>query len=185
MTKEVAKISRRQALGRLGLALGAAYCAPLVVSASQARAASGSSPASSASRASTPSGPSPASEPSRASAPSSTSAPSSPVRDNGTKSDAGNQLRTGCSQPSGASRATISRRDMQRAQAAITRGDAKTLREVVEIVQRNHPGRLIKVGFQGSGADQAYWLQMVSGGGSVQTITVDAGSGAIISVRGC
>lgn len=171
------KITRRQALRRLGLAIGAAYCAPFVAGLSQARAASGSSSASPASSASPPSRPSPAS------APSSPSAPSNPARD--ADRDVKGPSRNGCSQPSGSSRATINRRDMERAQAAVARGEAKTLREIVTIVQRQYPGRLIKVGFQGSGADQAYWLQMVMGGGSVQTVTVDAGSGMITSVGGC
>jgi len=73
---------------------------------------------------------------------------------------------------------------MQRAQAAVARGEAKPLREIVSIVQSQHPGRLIKVGFSTKNGPQ-YWLQMVSGSGSVQTVTVEAGSGRVASVKGC
>lgn len=73
---------------------------------------------------------------------------------------------------------------MRRAQAAVERGEAKPLREIVAIVQSQHPGRLIRVGFTTRGGAQ-YWLQMVSGGGTVQTVTVEAGSGRVTSVKGC
>lgn len=162
------KMNRRQAMARLGLVAGAAYCAPLVTQISRARASSGVSE---------PSAPSPASPPSAPSSPSpSMSTPSSPETASAASS---------CSQPSGAERATISRRDMRRAEAAVSRGDAKPLREIVNIVQNRHPGRVIKVGFRNQGSKNQYWLKIVSHSGRVQIVTVDAGSGVVSSVKGC
>lgn len=66
-------IDRRTALRRLGLAFGAAYMAPVVLSLSEAGA---SSDASGSSGSSDSSGPSPASAPSAASTPSAASGPS-------------------------------------------------------------------------------------------------------------
>lgn len=66
--------SRRAVLARLGLAAGAAYMAPVMLSMSTAQASSGSAP----SRASRPSAPSRASRPSAPSRPSRPSAPSRP-----------------------------------------------------------------------------------------------------------
>ncbi len=170
MTKPAKLISRRLALARLGLGIGAAYCAPMTVGLSRAHAAS------------TPSSPSPPSSATPPSAPTQASAPEAPP---GEGEEANDLQSSYCSHPSGAERATISRRDMQRAQAAVNRGEALPLREIVSIVQRRHPGRLIRVGFQSEGTVHRYRLFMVSGGGTVQAITVDAGSGDTASVRGC
>ena len=176
------KMNRRQAMARLGLVAGAAYCAPLVTQISRARAASGVSEPSAPSSASPPS-PSPpaASSPSPPSSPS----PSMPTPSTPTSGTKTTPAASGCSQPSGAERATISRRDMRRAEAAVSRGDAKPLREIVGIVQNRHPGRVIKVGFQNQGSKNQYWLKIVSHSGRVQIVTVDAGSGVVSSVKGC
>ncbi|WP_131801578.1 PepSY domain-containing protein [Cognatiyoonia koreensis] len=74
---------------------------------------------------------------------------------------------------------------MTNANAAIARGEAKSLREVFSIVQNRYPGRLIRVGFNGARGGSEYWIQMVTPNGTVQTVTVDALSGATLGVRGC
>lgn len=72
-------VSRRRLLQRLGLAMGAAYVAPLVLSISSAKAGSEPSAPSQPSAPSSPSEPSAPSVPSEPSAPSEASGPSEPI----------------------------------------------------------------------------------------------------------
>jgi hypothetical protein len=163
-------LTRRAALRRLGLAVGVAYCSPALTGLSTAHAASAPSSSSSPSPATAPSAPSPA------------SAPSGPENDRGSDGDT-SQSR--CSAPSGSEPVGISRRDMNLANAAVARGEARPLREIFQIVKRRHPGQMIRVGFNSNGRSREYWLRMVSQTGSVQTVTVDALTGATLNVRGC
>ncbi len=184
------RISRREALKRLGLGAAGAYIAPSLAGLSMARAASSSSPPSPASRATPPSPASPASRPSpvsRASAPSGPSRPSGPTGPNG----------SGGSQPSGPSGpgkckrsaisgdAQISRRDYQRAQRAISRGDARPLREVLSNVRAKHPGKVLHVGFSENGTRPTFNVLIVGSSGAVISVTVDAKSGRVTSMRKC
>lgn len=173
MTRAPEKLTRRAALRRLGLGLGAAYCSPILTGLSRAQAASS---------ASSSSNPSPPSDPTAPSTPSAVSSPSSP---SGAENDGRDGSQGGCSAPSGSERVEISRRDMELANEAVARGEAKPLREIFQTVQGRHPGRMIRVGFNSNGGNRHYWLRMVTQSGSVQTITVDALTGATISVRGC
>ncbi|MEJ6479216.1 MAG: hypothetical protein QNL92_11120 [Octadecabacter sp.] len=81
--------------------------------------------------------------------------------------------------------AQISQQDYSRAQRAISRGEARPLREVLNGVMSEHPGRLVQVGFSETGAAPFYRLQIVAGGGAVLSVSVNAASGQIISVRNC
>ena len=201
MTKPGDHISRRAALIKLGLGAAAVYCGPALTTLSAAQAASGSgggSEGSSGSGSNSGSGggsgsgsnsgsgggsePSAPSEPSGATEPS-VSAPSAPTSFETVPETA--PTGGGCSGPSGAERASISRRDMARANAAVARGDAKPLREIVSIVRDQYPGRLIRAGFNSKRGTSNYWLQIVSRAGSVQTVTVEAGSGQVTGVKGC
>ena len=188
MTGSAKGISRRAALVRLGLGAAAVYCAPAMTSLSAARAASGSGKSGSPSEPSAPSAPSTPSTPSAPTAPSNPTAPSDgvPSPPPTTEPNTGSRAASGgCSGPSGAERASISRRDMARANAAVARGEAKPLREIVGIVRQQFPGRLIRVGFNSRDGAPRYWLQIVSNAGSVQTVTVEAGSGQVSGVKGC
>jgi uncharacterized membrane protein YkoI len=172
-------LTRRAALARLGLAVGAVYCSPILTQLSSAQAASAPSAPSS------PSAASPASAPSAASPASPPSSPSGPSNDTSTDRDRQDQSTGGCSAPSGSEGITISRRDMTRANDAVARGDAKPLREIFGIVQRRHPGQMIRVRFTVAGNNRAYLIRMVTETGSVQTVTVDALSGATLGIGAC
>ena len=172
-------LTRRAALARLGLAVGAVYCSPILTQLSSAQAASAPSAPSS------PSAASPASAPSAASPASPPSSPSGPSNDTSTDRDRQDQSTGGCSAPSGSEGITISRRDMTRANDAVARGDAKPLREIFGIVQRRHPGQMIRVRFTVAGNNRAYLIRMVTESGSVQTVTVDALSGATLGIGAC
>jgi uncharacterized membrane protein YkoI len=166
-------LTRRAALARLGLAVGAVYCSPTLTQLSSAQAASA------------PSDASPPSPPSAASPASAPSSPSGPGNNTSTDRDRQDQSTGGCSAPSGSEGITISRRDMTRANDAVARGDAKPLREIFEIVQRRHPGQMIRVRFTVTGDNRAYLIRMVTESGSVQTVTVDALSGATLGIGAC
>ena len=172
-------LTRRAALARLGLAVGAVYCSPILTQLSSAQAASAPSTSSS------PSAASPASAPSAASPASPPSSPSGPGNNTSTDRDRQDQSTGGCSAPSGSEGITISRRDMTRANDAVARGDAKPLREIFGIVQRRHPGQMIRVRFTVAGNNRAYLIRMVTETGSVQTVTVDALSGATLGIGAC
>jgi uncharacterized membrane protein YkoI len=172
-------LTRRAALARLGLAVGAVYCSPILTQLSSAQAASAPSAPSS------PSAASPASAPSAASPASPPSSPSGPGNNSSTDRDRQDQSAGGCSAPSGSEGITISRRDMTRANDAVARGDAKPLREIFGIVQRRHPGQMIRVRFTVAGNNRAYLIRMVTETGSVQTVTVDALTGATLGIGAC
>jgi uncharacterized membrane protein YkoI len=172
-------LTRRAALARLGLAVGAVYCSPILTQLSSAQAASAPSASSS------PSAASPASAPSAASPASPPSSPSGPGNNTSTDRDRQDQSTGGCSAPSGSEGITISRRDMTRANDAVARGDAKPLREIFGIVQHRHPGQMIRVRFTVTGDNRAYLIRMVTESGSVQTVTVDALSGATLGIGAC
>ena len=177
MTRATEILTRRAALKRLGLAVGAAYCSPMLTGMSSAQAQS------TASSSSNPSAPS---DPSAPSAPSSPSAPSGSENGGGRDRNGRDETSHGeCSGPSGSEGVEISRRDMDLANDAVARGEAKPLREIFQIVQDRHPGRMIRVGFNSNGRTRQYWLRMVTRSGSVQTITVDALTGATVDMRGC
>lgn len=186
MTCANEKLTRRAALRRLGLAVGAAYCSPMLTGMSSAQAASS---------ASSTTNPTPPSDPTAPTAPSTPSAVSSPSSPSGAENQGGpgddgrddgpNGSQGECSGPSGSERIEISRRDMDLANDAVARGEARPLREILPIVQRRHPGRMIRVGFNPNGGARQYWLRIVTQSGSVQTVTVDALTGATVYVRGC
>jgi uncharacterized membrane protein YkoI len=79
----------------------------------------------------------------------------------------------------------ITRRDYERAQQAISRGDAQPLQEVVNNVQSRHPGRLLRVGFSESGQSPAFRVVIVNRSGAIVSVTVDARSGQITNVQNC
>lgn len=186
-------ITRRAALARLGLAVGAAYCSPALTQLSSAQAASAPSALSEPSEASAPSAPSRVSRPTAPTAPTAPSRATRPSTPSGSEtissSNRNDRNRStqqqGCSAPSGSEGIGISSRDNNLANEAVARGTAKPLREIFDIVQRNHKGQLIRVGFNQSGGGNQYWIRMVSPSGAVQTVTVDALTGRTLRVGGC
>lgn len=183
-------ISRRAALARLGLAVGGAYLAPAMVGLSAARAASNPSPPSAPSEPTAPtppSPPSPVTAPTAPTAPSVVTAPSVPETAPTTQAveisgpSGPGACRTSTISPNG----TISRRDYERAQRAISRGEVRPLRDVVNVVQSRHPGRLLQVGFSESGSGSSFRVLIVDQRGAVVSVTVDAGSAQITNVQRC
>ncbi|MDA5095567.1 hypothetical protein O2N63_15870 [Aliiroseovarius sp. KMU-50] len=90
-----------------------------------------------------------------------------------------------CQVPAGADHLTISRRDYQRAQTAIRRGEARPLDEIVKLTRKSHPGQPVSVGFSTSGPEPIYQIQIVTRSGTVISVTVAARSGRILKARTC
>lgn len=184
------RITRREALTRLGLGAAGVYMAPSLTGLSMARAASSSSPASPASRATPPSPASPASRPSPASGPSPVSKSSTPSAPSGPTNRGGSEP-SGPSGPGKCKRsaisgdAQISRRDYKRAQRAISRGEARPLNEVLSNVRAKHPGKLLHVGYSEGGSGPSFDVLIVGASGAVISVTVDAKSGRVTSMRKC
>lgn len=188
--RQKASISRRTALARLGLGVATTYMAPTIAGISVAHAASGvsdpsapspPSPASPASTPTPPSSPSPASPASDPSAPSSPSPVSGPSQPGGS----GPSGPGACRQSTLPGGGQITRNDYEQAQRAISRGEARPLREVLNTVQNQHPGRIVTVGFSQNGRSTSYRVLTVSRSGAVLSITVNARTGQITRVQSC
>ncbi len=174
--KRTNRISRRAALARLGLGAAGIYVSPVILGLSKAHAASSVSASSAPSLSSPPTPPSPPSAP---------SSPSGPSRPNDGTGLSGPSGPGSCRQTSLPGGGQITRSDYERAQQAISRGDAKPLREVVGYVQARHPGRLLRVGFSDSGRSPTFGVVIVIPSGAIVSVTVDARSGQITNVKYC
>lgn len=190
MKKEM-PITRRAALARLGLGAASTYFAPGIFGISMAHAASSSSAPSAASppsAATPPSAPSPVSAASNPSPPSAASGPSGPAQPGAPENAATSSGPSGagsCERAPLRGGAQITRRDYERAQQAIQRGDARPLREVLDNVQSRHPGRFLRVGFSESGRTPTFRVVIVNRTGAIVSVTVDARSGQITDVQNC
>lgn len=184
-------ISRRAALTRLGLGAASAYIAPSLVGLSTARAASSPSEPSPASDPTPPSDPSPASAATAPSAPNPSGPSTGPARTNGNGKSGNSSRASGpsgpgsCRQSSLPNGGQITRRDYEKAQRAISRGDARPLRDVVKTVQSRHPGRILRVGFSENGRASSFQVKIVDRKGAIVSVTVDARSGTITRVQNC
>jgi hypothetical protein len=166
-------ISRRAALARLGLTAASAYISPGILGISMAHAASSVS---------SPTPPSPATPPS---APSQVSPPTGASQPEG-RSRTSDQSDTGsCNQTALPDVGNITRQDYERAQHAIQRGDARPLREVIQNVQSEHPGKFLRVGYFESGRSPNFKVVIVNPSGAIVSVTVDAKSGQITNVQNC
>ncbi|WP_108857084.1 PepSY domain-containing protein [Aliiroseovarius pelagivivens] len=59
------------------------------------------------------------------------------------------------------------------------------MKEVLKKVQTKQPGKLLQVGFSDKGQRSTYRVLIVDQSGAVVSVTVDAGSGQITSMRKC
>ncbi|SFR32973.1 hypothetical protein SAMN04488005_0410 [Yoonia tamlensis] len=177
MTKDH-HITRRAALARLGLGTAAAYMSPAFLGLSKAHAASSATAPSAASN------PSPASDPTAPSPPTPPSTPSGPSQPSPTRAS-GPSSAGSCQHPPLLNGGQITRAEYAEAQAAIARGDARPLREVLTNVQSQHPGQLLRVGYAPNAGRPAYRVVIVNSRGAIISVTVDAGSGQITNVQNC
>ncbi|MCP5037400.1 MAG: PepSY domain-containing protein [Rhodobacteraceae bacterium] len=169
------KLTRRQALARLGITPLALYVAPAVLTLSTAASASSATPPSD------PSEPSVATPPTPPSPASSPSAPGDVVEADEASSDR-------CYQDAGASgnsQLSISQDDFERAQAAVDAGYAKPLSQIWQGILADYPGRIVSISFSGFRYRPRYRLKAVSSSGRLETVIVSARTGRIERIVGC
>lgn len=75
------------------------------------------------------------------------------------------------------------RRDHDRARAVVRAGEALPLQEVLEKVQRSHPGELLEVELEREGGRWIYELKLLQSGGSLLRLDVDAKTAAVLRSR--
>ena len=178
------QISRRAALARIGMTAAACYVSPSFLGVSTAHAASSVTEPSQASAPTPPSAASPVSTVSSPTPPSNTTSSSSPSQN--TPSGASGPSSAGsCRHTAQLDGGQITRAEYEDAQDAIARGNARPLREVIDGVQSQHPGQLLRVGFSNTGATPAFRVVIVDQSGAIVSVTVDARSGQITKVQNC
>lgn len=180
--KDDSKLTRRQALARIGLSPAAIYLAPTVLALSSAAFASeasggdagdeGDEGASGASGASSPSAPSPSGPPS----------PSSTEEEDEKSTD---RCHSEVSATSGGGSLSISADDFQRAQVSVDAGYAKPLSLIWQDIVDQYPGHIISVSFTGYRYRPRYRLKAVSPSGRLETVIVSAKTGQIERIVGC
>lgn len=162
------KISRRDALRRLGLTAATAYVAPGFLTISSARASSS------------------VSEPSEASVPTPPTPPTAPSNVDEIEFDETESDHCETTKEQGQpGQITISRNDMKRAQEAVDAGYAKPLNEIWQGIVAEYPGRIIKVEFTGFRWRPRYRLRGISKSGQLETVIVSARTGLIERIVGC
>lgn len=75
------------------------------------------------------------------------------------------------------------RRDHDRARAALKAGEVLPLQEVLEKVQRSHPGELLEVELERDNGRWVYELKLLQSGGRLLRLDVDAKTAAVLRSR--
>lgn len=75
------------------------------------------------------------------------------------------------------------RRDHDRARAAVRTGEALPLQEVLEKVQRSHPGELLEVELERESGRWVYELKLLQNDGSLLRLDVDAKTAGVLRSR--
>lgn len=75
------------------------------------------------------------------------------------------------------------RRDHDRARAALKAGEVLPLQEVLEKVQRSHPGELLEVELEREDGRWVYELKLLQSGGRLLRLDVDAKTAAVLKSR--
>ncbi|MCE4557720.1 PepSY domain-containing protein [Roseateles cellulosilyticus] len=75
------------------------------------------------------------------------------------------------------------RRDHDRARAAVKAGEVLPLQEVLEKVQRSHPGEVLDVELERQDGRWVYELKLLQSGGRLLRLDVDAKTAAVLRSR--
>ena len=75
------------------------------------------------------------------------------------------------------------RSDHDRARAALKAGEVLPLQEVLEKVQRSHPGELLEVELERDDGRWVYELKLLQSGGRLLRLDVDAKTAAVLRSR--
>lgn len=78
--------------------------------------------------------------------------------------------------------AALADSDQDRARRAVQAGTVRPLAEILAVVQRRYPGRVLDAGMGQAGGHYFYDIRLLDGG-RVTELRVDAGSAAVMDVR--
>lgn len=73
--------------------------------------------------------------------------------------------------------------DHDRARAALKAGEVLPLQQVLEKVQRSHPGEVLEVELEREGGRWVYELRLLQGGGRLLRLDVDARTAQVLRTR--
>lgn len=80
-------------------------------------------------------------------------------------------------------RADSSKRDHDRARQALEQGQVLPLREVLERVERDHPGQVLKIEFERDDGRYIYEMRLLQPDGHMAKLKVDAMDGRVLKIK--
>jgi len=75
-------------------------------------------------------------------------------------------------------------KDHERARKALMSGDVLSLRQVLDLVNRDYPGEPVEIEFEDDDGVYVYEIKLLQPAGSVLKMKVNATTGKIIKVKG-
>lgn len=75
------------------------------------------------------------------------------------------------------------RRDHERARAALRAGEILPLQQILQSVQRSHPGEVLEVELEREGGRWVYEIKLLQPGGSLMRLDVDARNAEVLRAR--
>lgn len=75
-------------------------------------------------------------------------------------------------------------KDHERARKALMSGDVLSLRQVLDLVNRQYPGEPVEIEFEDDDGVYVYEIKLLQPAGSVLKMKVDATTGKVIKVKG-
>ena len=74
--------------------------------------------------------------------------------------------------------------DDQKARAAVARGEAAPLSEILTLVKHKFPGQVVRVRLSGTGADLVYRIRLIDRQNRLIEVRVNAGTRRILGAKG-
>jgi uncharacterized membrane protein YkoI len=74
--------------------------------------------------------------------------------------------------------------DHDRARQALREGKVLPLRAVLDLVERDYPGQVVKVEFERDGGRYIYEIRVLQADGDMLKLEIDASDGRTLSVKG-
>jgi len=84
----------------------------------------------------------------------------------------------------GVSTASAEEGDHERARQALEAGEVMPLREILDRVERDYPGRVVEVELEREDGRWVYEIKLLQRGGRMLRLDLDAGDASVLSVKG-
>ena len=97
-------------------------------------------------------------------------------------SDSGNSDNGSTGKPDGAS--SLSQREQALVRKAVEDGNARSLGEIMPVLRKTAPGRILNISFGQSDGDYVYVFTVLTSAGRIFDVSVDAKTGAQLSAKG-